>query len=148
MSRESSPDQFTPETLTDDTPVYRAASASRYLTDDRQHAAPQAFHRRPSDEDGLSFGLTPENAVRGLTRWYGIIRITVGALRALRLRDGDDKELMIVSDRPGHAVIPNIPFHDEDDLPQLAEADTWAEKLADIGELHPEDQIDYRNKKE
>lgn len=145
MSRESSPDQAAHEQLPDDTIVYRAASASRYLTDDKQHAAPQAFHRRPSDEDGLSFGLTPEDAVRGLTKWHGIIRLTVGAIRALRLRDGADKELIVVSDRPGHAIIPNIPFHDEDDLPQLAEADTWAEKLAEIGgELRPEDQIPWR----
>ena len=145
MSRESSPEQFTPKELTDGTIIYRAASASRYLTDDKQRAAPQAFHRRPSDEDGLSFGLTPEDAVRGLTKWHGIIRLTVGAIRALRLKDDDDKELIVVNDRPGHVIIPNIPFHDEDDLPQLAEADTWAEKLADIsGELRPEDQIPWR----
>lgn len=145
MSRDSSPDQFTPEHLTDDTIIYRAASASRYLTDDRQHAAPQAFHRRLSDEDGLSFGLTPEDAVKGLTKWHGIIRVTVGAIRALRLKDNDDKELIIINDKPGHAVIPNIPFYDDTNLIELAEAETWAEKLAAIGgELRPEDQIPWR----
>jgi hypothetical protein len=143
MSRESSPDQDAHERLTDDTPIYRAASASRYLTDDRQHAAPQAFHRRPSDDDGLSFGLTPEDAVSGLTKWHGIIRLTVGAIRALRLKDGDDKELIVVNDH-GHVVIPNIPFHDETDFTQLAEAETWAEKLANVGELRSEDQIPWR----
>lgn len=146
MSRESSPDQVTHERLTDDTVIYRAASARKYLTDDKQNPAPQAFYRRPlyhsnPDHDGLSFGLTPEDAVRGLSKWYGIIRLTVGEIRALRLKDGDDKELVVVNDKPGHALIPNLPYHDETDPRQFADAETWAEKLADIGEVRPEDQV-------
>lgn len=147
MIEETSPDQHAPTELNDDTIIYRAAMIRAWLTDDKQKGTDLAFHRRPPDDphadlDGLSFGRSPQEAVRHLTRPVpGIIRVRVGDLRALRVEGLPDKQLIIIEDRPGHAVITNLPFYDEADFAQLREAIRWAEIIAGISEVRPEDQL-------
>lgn len=154
MSRESSPDQPASTRLDDDTFIYRAASGGRrWLTADKQKATDEAFHRRPPDHprrpdlDGLSFGRTPEEAVRGLDNPVpGIIRVRVGDLRRLRIEIDPDTELNVVEDKPGHALIDNLPFYyddisDPEKAVELKKAIRWAELIAEISEVRPEDQL-------
>lgn len=147
MSRESSHEQIAPTPLDDDTIIYRAAFSRSWLSDDKRRATDLAFHRRPPDHpspdlDGLSFGLTPQDAVSGLSRPVpGIIRLRVGDLRALRVEIAPGKELNVFQDRAGHAVIDNLPFYDESDFEQLREAIRWAEIIPAITEVRPEEQL-------
>lgn len=153
MSRDPSPDQTAADRLGDDRLVFRAASRASQLTGDKQEATSDAYHRRPPDhpshdEIGISVGLTPQDAIGRLNKVHGVIRLSVGEIRALRV-EGSDRVLDVVltptPDNPGHADITGLPYYDPvKRKAELNEANAWAEKLRSISRILPEDQVQNR----
>jgi len=137
MSANTSPDTNDYPPLPSSTTVYRAASNTKHLTEDRRKATPEAFYRRlptpenpQRDRKGLSVGLTPEATGICLTRVRGIIALVVGEVRNLGLD--------VLQDKPTHANITGLPYRDPTDLDLIAKADKYAEDLAEIAKIPPE----------
>ncbi len=59
------------------------------------------------DEDGLSFGLSPEEACQGLTEHHGVLKLSVERMRVRGF----------VFDEPiaGHVNVTNMPFYRSED---------------------------------
>jgi len=105
------------ELLARDLEVFRACTCKNFLTNTKTEIRDRAYLRRKKDTDGLSLGLTPENAVRDVEN-FGVIGTHVGAIhdlpRGLEVRRDPDLE--------GHALIHGLPY--------VEEAETLAQDIA------------------
>jgi hypothetical protein len=93
-----------------DTEVFRACTNKNFLNNTRTEIRDRAYLRRKKDTDGLSMGLTSEDAVRDLEN-FGVIGIGVGPIMNLprNLEVRHDPELA------GHALIQGLPYVDENE---------------------------------
>ncbi len=98
--------------------VFRACTCKNFLNNTRNEIRDRAFLRRRRDTDGLSLGVTPENAVRDLEN-FGVIGVFAGAIQDLprNLEVRHDPELA------GHALIHGLPYVDENET--LASDIAW-----------------------
>lgn len=115
----------------DDQVIYRACLRKNYLTPDKQGVAELAFEKKGQNHtDGLSFALTPAQAVQPFERNHGVIRITVGAVRGL----GRGLEVRFDTQTPGHVLVRNMPCVDRSDE-EKQQANVVAAELAVRAEI-------------
>lgn len=97
--------------------VYRAVSSKDWVTKSGVPKVP-AFRRRWKfkddgearrvwDEHGLSFGLSPEDACRGLIENFGILKLSVAKMRVRQFEFDEEAE--------GHVNVINMPFYRPED---------------------------------
>jgi hypothetical protein len=98
------------ELVARDTEVFRACTNKNFLNNTRTEIRDRAYLRRKKDTDGLSMGLSSEDAVRDLEN-FGVIGIGVGPIMNLprNLEVRHDPELA------GHALIQGLPYVDENE---------------------------------
>jgi len=117
------------ELVDDDADVYRAFSLNGHRKNQKVRAG--CFYRRSDHHDGISVGLTPENAVADLDTNYGYCKLSVGRVHALpyQLRIRVDPQFA------GHALIHNVPCIDSPNDDERKEASLIAGELARVAEL-------------
>lgn len=100
----------------DDVSVFRAFALDGYRK--KNKVRPRAYFRSKDHDDGISVGLTPEDAVARLETNFGYCRLPVGEVHNLPHGLQIRKDLEIA----GHAVICNVPCIDgTDEERELAE---------------------------
>lgn len=99
--------------------VFRACTNKNFLNNLRTEIRVRAYYRRPKDTDGLSFGLTAEDAVHDLENW-GVIGAPVDKIHSLPTRG---LEVRIDPELRGHALIHGLPYKHEHE--KLAEDIAW-----------------------
>jgi len=94
--------------LADDALVFRAFALDGFRERKKMKVRPRAYFRSKDHEDGLSVGLTPDDAVAGLATNFGYCRLPVGPVHALPhgMLIRPDLDLL------GHALISNVPCID------------------------------------
>jgi hypothetical protein len=100
------------ELVARDTEVFRACSSKNFLSSTKTEISDRAYLRRRKDDDGLSLGLTPEDAVSHLDRNFGVIGALAGAIQDLPSRNlavRHDPEF------PGHALLLGLPYVEENE---------------------------------
>jgi hypothetical protein len=97
------------ELVSRDAEVFRACTCKNFLKN-KTEIRDRAYLRRKKDSDGLSLGLTEEDAVRDLEN-FGVIGIGVGPISDLprNLEVRHDPELA------GHALMQGLPYVEEDE---------------------------------
>jgi hypothetical protein len=95
-----------------DAEVFRACTNKNFLNNTRSAIRDRAYLRRKKDTDGLSLGLTPDEAVRELSENFGIIGVFVGAVE-----DIPERHLSVRPDPdlPGHALLNGLPYVEENE---------------------------------
>jgi hypothetical protein len=102
--------------------VYRAIKYENWLRKQTGEAKVPAFRRRWKydkdgkeleiwDDDGLSFGITSEDACRELNEHFGAAKLSVELLRARNFQFDEPKD--------GYVHITNAPFYRHDDAEEL-----------------------------
>jgi len=95
----------TEEPLADAQIVYRAFAAEGFRKRPKKVRAKAYF--RPADHvDGISLGLTPDDAVSGLQTNFGYCSVKVGAIRQL----GYGLDVRRDPKDPSHILLCNVPF--------------------------------------
>lgn len=115
--------------LADDVVVFRAFATKAYRERPKRIRS-GAYYRSMSHTDGLSLGLTPEDAIAGLSRNFGYCSVTVGDIHKLPY----GLEVRAVKNQPGHVLLLKMPCIDGDD-DQRADAAEISNKLAKISVL-------------
>jgi hypothetical protein len=105
--------------LARDAEVFRACTTKNFMNNLRTEIRDRAYYRKPKDTDGLSFGLTPEDAVHDLEN-YGVIGAPVGKIHDLPNRG---LEVRTDPELPGHALLYGLPYKHENE--KLAEDLAW-----------------------
>jgi len=104
--------------LAPDSDVFRACTNKNFLNNLKTEIRDRAYYRKPKDTDGLSLGLTVDDAVHDLEN-FGVIGAGVAQIqnlpRGLEVRT--DPEL------PGHALLHGLPYKHENE--KLAEDIAW-----------------------
>ena len=105
--------------LPPDAEIFRACTNKNFLNNLRTEIRDRAYYRRAKDTDGLSFGLTAEDAVHDLQN-FGVIGVRVDALHAL---EGRGLEVRADPELAGHALLHGLPYYEQDQ--KLAEDIAW-----------------------
>jgi hypothetical protein len=105
--------------LQDKLEVFRACSSPNFLDPTKTGFRDRAYLRRAKDTDGLSVGMTPEDAVRNLNKNHGVGAVYVFAINLLRRQ----LEVRYDPEEAGHALIHGLPFVEIDRA--LAEDIGW-----------------------
>lgn len=105
--------------LAPDSEVFRTCTNKNFLNSLKTEIRDRAYYRKPKDTDGLSLGLTVDDAVHDLEN-FGVIGTTVAQIQAIPTRGLDvrnDPELA------GHALLHGLPYKHENE--KLAEDIAW-----------------------
>jgi hypothetical protein len=92
--------------LPDESEVFRGFSNRNFLDNSRTVIRDRAYLRRKKDNDGLSVGVTPQDAVRNLRENYGVSGLSVERIHNL----GRGLEVRADIGMIGHALICGLPF--------------------------------------
>jgi hypothetical protein len=89
--------------------IFRAYSEKGHRDRKSQGCAskPRAFYREQDDIDGISVGLSPDDAVNRLNTNFGYASLSVQAVIGI---PGAGLEVRLTPVLPGHAAICNVPF--------------------------------------
>src|SRR6266568_137096 len=105
--------------LAPDSEVFRACSNENFLNNLKTEVRDRAYYRRPKDTDGLSFGLTPDDAVQDLEN-FGVIGARVAQIQNLPNRG---LEVRTDPELAGHALLHSLPYKHENE--KLAKDIAW-----------------------
>ncbi len=116
---------------------YRGCSRGTFLNKARDTVMEIAFQKEgKKHKDGLSLALTPADSIKGLSRNYGVIRISVGAIH--QLNDGvapaERIEVRYDLTDPMHILIRNLPCMDRTDQ-EKERAMVLSAELSSIAEI-------------
>jgi hypothetical protein len=108
--------------LPNESVVFRAFKSAYFLDNSKTELVDKAyFCHKNRDEDGLSLGMTAENAVMALDKNHGVSSLPVGAIhdlgRGLEVREDLDPAFA------GHALVKGMPLYEDNE--KLASDIAW-----------------------
>jgi hypothetical protein len=108
------------ELLASNSEAFRACANKNFLTSSRTEIRDRAYYRKEKDTDGLSLGLTADDAVRNLDDNFGVIMALVKDIHQL---PGRNLEVRSDPGLDGHAILHGLPYKEAEE--QLAEDIAW-----------------------
>lgn len=94
------------ELVSNDKDAFRAFAVPGFRNRKKKRVEDYAYYRRAEDEDGISLGLTPDDAVSRLNSNHGYCQLSVGEVHKLPYKI----EIRLDNSMAGHAFICHVPF--------------------------------------